>query len=178
MAGLNDGTGGHEVDQLVDALTRDGVDDPENRILDRLVGRWHTFTEWEPVVGRGIRRSEGEMEAGWILRGRSLELTSRDTEREEVARVMLAFDPSASDYVAFSATVLSSFFGIERGHYDPAMSALWLDGSEPAPAISKVIAYRRTFRFLDPDTFTVDISYPGAPPNTYGPMLITNRRAG
>ncbi len=165
------------MDQLVDALTRGGADLPQSRVLDRLVGRWRTVTEWEPIVGQGVRRSEGAMAAGWILGGRALELTSTDPDRgEAVARVLLAFDPSGADYVAFSVTVFSTFFEIERGLYDADSSVLWLDGNEPSPSVGKVIAYRRTFRFLDPDTFTVDISYPGVPSGTYGPMLVTYRR--
>jgi hypothetical protein len=33
-------------------------------------------------------------------------------------------------------------------------------------------------RFVDDSTFTIDISYPDVPAGTYGPILVTHRRAG
>jgi hypothetical protein len=163
-------------DSLIAALKKAGADRPESRVLDPLVGRWRSDTAWEPVPGKGVRHMEGTVEVGWIIDGRGLEMRSFDPEGSEGARVLLAFDPSGGDYVAFSVTVLSSFFTLERGTYDADGRRLVLDGQEPAPNLGKIIDYRRTITLVDDDTFTVEISYPGVPPGTYGPMLVTNRR--
>ena len=166
------------VDDLVGALTRGGADRIESRRLDTLTGRWSAVTEWEPVVGRGVRRSESTVEVAWILARRVLEARSIDPDGVEISRFLVAFDPSRGDYAAFAASVLSSHFEVERGQFDEDVGALVLHGEERGPVHDPLIRYRRTVRIVDDDTFTIDISYPDVPPGTYGPMLITHTRAG
>ncbi len=164
------------LDAWVDALTRGGHDRPETARLDPLVGRWVAVTEWEPVPGRGVRVSESTVEVGWVLGGRLLEQRSFDADGVELSRLLIAFDPSRGDYAAFTATVLSSHFEVERGWFDDERRALVLDGEEPGPASDPRIHFRRTVRIIDDDTFVVDISYPDVPPGTYGPMRVSHRR--
>jgi hypothetical protein len=166
------------VDALVGALTRGGEDRIESRRLDALTGRWAAVTEWEPVVGRGVRRSESTVHVAWILAGRALEMRSIDPDGVEISRLLVAFDPSRGDYAAFAASVLSSHFEVERGHFDEDLGALVLHGEELGPDHDPLIRYRRTVRIVDDDTFTIAISYPDVPPGTYGPMSITHTRAG
>jgi len=175
-AGHEGAPGGGGLDAWVDVLTRGGQDRPESRHLDLLVGRWTARTEWEPVVGRGVRTSDSTVEVRWVLGGRLLEATSYDPDGVELSRLLVAFDPSRDDFAAFGPSVLSSHFEVERGRFDEDRRALVLDGEEPGPPSDPMIHYRRTVQILDDDTFVIDISYPDVPDGTYGPMRITHRR--
>ena len=174
--GDDEGVVGGSLDAWVDALTRGGHDRPESARLDPLVGRWAAVTEWEPVPGRGVRTSESAVEVAWVLGGRLLELRSFDLDGGEISRLLVAFDPSRGDYAAFTATVLSSHFEIERGWFDEARGALVLDGEEPGPSHDPLIHFRRTVQLLGDEAFVMDISYPDVPPGTYGPMRVSHRR--
>jgi hypothetical protein len=169
---------GESLDTWVAALTRGGQDRAESRRLDPFVGRWAATTEWEPVPGRGVRTSQATVGVGWVLGGRLMEMRSFDPDGGELSRLLVAFDPSRGDYAGFTATVLSTHFEVERGHFDDERRALVLDGEEPGPPRDPLIHYRRTMQLDGDDRFVVDISYPDVPPGTYGPMRITHDRVG
>jgi hypothetical protein len=165
-----------EPDSLFAALTAGAADRPESRVLDGLVGDWRVTTRWEPIVGHGVQEHRSESRNRWILRGRVLECRNTDPAGEETARLQLAFDPSVGDYAAFSTTVLSTFFIVERGGYDPATRSLAVDGIEPIRREPFSVRYRRTIEFVSDDLHRSTISYPGAPAGRYGPLSATFER--
>ena len=150
---------------------------PEHRELDRLVGRWEVRTQWEVVGGGGWQRHHGSAENRWILAGRVLESRSCDHHGAEVSRCYLAFDPSAGDYIAFSASVLSTYFVLERGTFDPLGPALVLEGSEPVPSMGQ-IRFRRTITFVDDERYALAVTYPDHPDGPFGRMFVEHRRTG
>lgn len=167
---------GFDPDALLAALTAGAADRPESRVLDPLVGDWRVTTRWEPIVGHGVRVSESQSRNRWILRGRVLECRMTDPDGEETQRLLVAFDPSVGDYAAFSATVLSTFFLVERGHYDPASRSLAVEGIEPIKVDPFSVRYRRTIEMVSPDLYRTSISYPGAPDGRYGPLAASFER--
>jgi hypothetical protein len=140
------------------------------------VGDWRVTTWWEPIVGHGVREIPSESRNRWILRGRVLECRNLDPSGEETARLLLAFDPSVDDYVAFSTTVFSTFFAVERGTYDPTTRSLAVEAVEPIRIEPFSVRYRRTIEFVSPDLHRSTISYPGAPEGRYGPMTASFER--
>jgi hypothetical protein len=163
-------------DALLAALTAGAADRPESRVLDELVGDWRVTTEWKPVANGDVHRLGGRMETRWIVDGRVQESRSFDDDGEEIAKVLCAFDPTMGDYVAFSVTVMSTCFVLERGHHDPVRRALVLEGIEPVPGNRPSVRFRRTVQLDGVDAYTVAISYPDAPPGTYGPMVSRHER--
>ena len=166
-----------DLDPLTASLTAGAQDAPESRVLDALVGRWRVTTEWEPAVGKGIRRSEGRVENRWILDGRVLESDSYDEQGTLTTKLLLAFDPIVRDYAGYCVNVLSSFFVLERGTYDPGTATLALDAHEPKRNRSgETVHYRRSIGIGAPPGYTMAISYPGVPEGTYGPMRLRHER--
>lgn len=163
-------------DSLVAALTAGAQDRPETRVLDALVGRWASRTEWEPVVGHGVRLSHGRVETRWIYGGRALESRTFDGDGTETGTVILAFDGLVGDYVAFAFNVLSTFFVVERGPFLPGSRSWELDAIEPRRDGGPGIRFRRTVRLVGDDAYTTQVSYPDVPPGTYGPMSTTLER--
>jgi hypothetical protein len=159
-------------DRFLAALTAGAKDRPESRILDRLVGDWQARTEWEPLVGRGVRITTARAQGRWVFDGRVVDLHTIGDDGGEVSRLTCAFDPTVGDYMALSVHVLSTYFAMERGHYDPVADTLVFDGMEPVRNGRPDVHVRRTFRFETPDHFTVDIGYPDVPIGTYGPMRV------
>ena len=161
---------------MLDALTAGAQDMAESRVLDRLVGSWRTRTEWEPIVGRGVRLLEGSAENAWVFGGRVVESKVFDAAGTETGKVLFAFDPKIGDYTAYTVTLLSSFFVLERGHHDPQRDRLVLDAIEPVAPGVPGIRFQREIRFVDDDRYTVTIGYPDVPPGTYGPMSVAYQR--
>lgn len=165
-----------DLDPLTAALTAGAQDAAESRALDPLIGDWRVTTAWEPAVGKGVRRSEGRVENRWILDGRVLESNQFDRDASHTTKLLLAFDPSVGDYTGYCVHVLSSYFVLERGTFDPTTSTLALDAHEPKRDRSGTVHYRRSIRIDSPTLYTVAISYPGVPEGTYGPMSLTHER--
>lgn len=163
-------------DRWVAALTAGARERPESRVLDRLVGDWRALTEWEPLPGRGVRTSTTRAEGRWVFDGRAVDLRTIGDDGGELARLTCAFDPTVGDYVALSLHVLSTWFDLERGHFDQAADALVLDVVEPVPGGRPPVHVRRTIGFEGPDRFRVTIGYPAVPLGTYGPMRVTYDR--
>lgn len=158
-------------------LVADAEARPEHRVLDALVGRWEHRTQWELISGRGWQHHRGTTENRWALRGRAIESRTSDHDGSEASRCYLAFDPSNDDFVAFSVSILSTFFVLERGSYDELGPALVLEGTEPVPGRGQV-RFRRTITFLGPDRYAVGITYPDHPDGPFGRMFIEHRRIG
>jgi hypothetical protein len=151
---------------------------PEHRELDRLVGTWDVRTRWQVVGGQPWQHLRGSVENRWILAGRVLESRSSDGDGTEAARVYYAFDPSAGDYVAISLTILSTFFVLERGTFDPLGPSIVFEGSEELPGIATPIRFHRTVTFVSDDEHTVGITYPDHLDGTFGGMFIEHQRTG
>jgi hypothetical protein len=149
---------------------------PEHRELDRLVGTWRVSTRWQIVAGQPWQEHRGTVDNQWILGGRVLESCSHDALGNEAARVYYAFDPSAEDYVAFSLTVLSTFFVLERGLFDSLGPAIVFEGSEELDGLPQPIRFHRTITFVSPDEITIGITYPDHPDGTFGGMFIEHQR--
>lgn len=163
-------------DAMLAALTAGAGDRPESRVLDSLVGDWRATTEWEPIVGHGVRRSQSRVETRWIFGNRLVESRTFTAEGIESAKLLCAFDPTVGDYVAFAVNTFSTSFTLERGDHDPAARTLTLDGWEPVPDGRPSVRYRRTFELAGPDRHTSSITYPDVPPGTFGPMFISYAR--
>jgi hypothetical protein len=163
-------------DSFLAALTAGAADRPESRVLDDLVGDWRVTTEWKPIADGAVHHLSARTETQWIVDGRVQESRSFDDDGREIAKVLCAFDPTVGDYVAFSVTVMSTCFVLERGHHDPVGRTLVLEGVEPVPGGRPAVRYRRTVQFGGVDEYTVAISYPDAPPGTYGPMVSRHQR--
>jgi hypothetical protein len=170
------GGAGDDADALLAALTAGAQDLPASRVLDVLAGTWRVEVEWEPIVGRGLRRSVLRAETGWIFGGRVLESRHLSADGIEQSRLTLAFDPTVGDYVGFAIHLLSSCFVLERGHHDEVESAIVLDAWEPVPGGRPPVHYRRTTHLLDADHHVVGITYPDDPPGRYGPMHLAFER--
>lgn len=166
------------VERLFDALTAGAQDRPESRALDPLVGRWRTRTEWEPIVGQGVRQIEGRSQAAWTYGGRVLVARNFDANLAEIGSVVLAFDGLVGDYIAFAFNQLSTFFAVERGPYLPDTRTFELDAIEPRRDGGPGVRFRRSVHLVDDDTYTIQVSYPDVPPGTYGPMHVTYERIG
>jgi hypothetical protein len=164
------------VDALFDALTAGAEERPESRVLDALVGRWRTRTEWEPIVGQGVRHIEGITESAWIYDGRVLHARSTDAAGVEVGAVLFAYDGLHGDYVAFAFNRLSTFFAVERGRYLPESRSFELEVIEPRRDGGPGVRVRRTIRLIDVDRYTTEVSYPDVAPGTFGPMFVTHER--
>lgn len=163
-------------DSLFAALTAGAADRPESRVLDALVGDWRVTTRWEPIVGHGVREHLAESHNRWILAGRVLECRTFDPEGRETTRLYLAFDPSVGDYTAFSPTVLSTFFVLERGTWDETSRSLAVEAVEPIAREPFSVRYRRTIEVMSPDLYRTSITYPGSPEGRYGPLTATFER--
>lgn len=168
--------GASDDDRFLAALVEGATRLPQSRVLDRLVGSWRASTEWEPLPGRGVRRSVSDCEIEWILDGRVLESRTFDDHGVETAKLLIAFDPAARDYVCFSTTSLSNSFHLERGHHHEEPPGIVFAGEERVARSLTVIAYHRTFTFDGPDRFTTSITYPDVPPGTYGGMVVHHVR--
>ena len=151
---------------------------PEHRELDRLVGTWDVRSQWQVTAGDGWHHGQGTAENRWILGGRVLESTNRGPDGAESSRTFFAFDCTAGDYVAFSLTVLSTFYVLERGPFDPLGPALVFEGSEALPGMDGAIRFHRTLTFVDPSQYTLGITYPDHPEGTFGGMFIEHHRTG
>ena len=121
-------------------------DRPESRVLDGLLGDWRVTTEWKPIADGAVHRLRA-METRWIVDGRVQESRSFDDDGQEIAKVLCAFDPTVGDYVAFSVTVMSTCFVLERGRHDPVGRTLVLEGVEPVPGGRPRSGTRRTVQF-------------------------------
>lgn len=151
---------------------------PEHRELDRLVGTWAVRTQWQVVAGQPWQEHRGRTENRWILGGRVLESRSWDATDAEAARVYYAFDPSANDFVAISLTILSTFFVLERGTFDPLGPAIVFEGVEELPGLAVPIRFHRTVTFVSDDEHTIGITYPDHLDGTFGGMFIEHQRTG
>lgn len=163
---------------MLAAITSGAQDLPESRLLDRLVGTWRSRTEWEPIVGHGVRHLEGSVEARWVFGGRVVEARSFNAEGVATGMVLFAFDPIIGDYTAYSVTALSSFFVVERGGYDPVTNTLVLEAVEPVRGGGPGVRFQRIIGFRGEGTYTTEVTYPDVPEGTYGPMSITYERLG
>jgi len=159
------------------ALTKGAADRPESRVLDALVGDWQVRATWEPIPGGGVQDIEATTHTEWILGGRVLESRSTNPDGIETTRVLFAFDPIVGDYTAYSVTMLSTYFVLERGRHDPEARTLVFDACEPVPD-GPAIAYRRNIHLLGDDRYDMFVSYPGVPEGTYGAMFIHHERIG
>ena len=155
------------------ALTAGAQDRAESRALDALVGRWASRTEWEPIVGHGVRVIHGRTETDWVYEGRVLRSRTFDEGGAETGTLVLAYDALVGDYIGFAFNVLSTFFVVERGAYRPDSRSWELEAIEPRHDGKPGVRYRRTLQIVGDDRFTARISYPDVPPGTYGPMFIT-----
>lgn len=162
---------------LLARLVADAAARPEHRVLDALVGRWEHRVEWELVHGQGWQRHRGTTENRWSFGDRVLESTTLDHDGSVAARCSYAFDPGAGDYVAFSLSVLSTFYALERGTFDDLGPALVFEAHEPVPGRDP-IRFRRTVTFLGPDRYAMGITYPDHPDGPFGRMFIEHRRVG
>lgn len=169
---------GDRADALFATLTAGAKDHPASRVLDALVGDWHLDVEWEPIVGHGLRRSEGRCETRWTFDDRVLESRHLLPDGVETSRHTYAYDPTVGDYVAFAVHVLSTSFVLERGHFDAPERNLVLEGWEPVPGGRPSVHFRRTIHLEDGDHLAMGITYPDDPPGRYGPMHVAYRRIG
>ena len=162
---------------LLERLVAATGERPEHRELDRLVGDWDQAVQWQLRAGGPWLRQQGRARNRWILDGRVLESCSFDVEGAETSRTLLAFDPSVGDYVAFTVSILSLTYGLDRGPFDPLGPALVLEGHEVIPNRPTSLRYHRTLTFVGDDDYTLGITYPDHPDGAFGGMFIEHHRA-
>ena len=152
---------------------------PEHRRLDALAGLWDVTVVVPTVAGR-VLEGRAACEAGWTLDGRFL--------RQEYASVFdgqpltvvryVGFDRHAGTFVEVQFESSRTDVLHARGTLSGDGRTLTSSGTHVEPATGREALVRTVTTFVDPETFTLELTYADSVGQVARSVLLTHRRRG
>jgi hypothetical protein len=173
--------GGLTLDQQIEAMVRYAMPGKEHQLLNRMVGKWDTLTQYRMKPGAEPVEANGSGTRKWILEGRFLmeELDGGNLALPFRGMGLFGYDAFEKKYTSAWVDTTSTALLTNLGTYDPASDAVTFTGDYKDPWTGARKKSRGRIRFLGPDKHVLELHITESEGREFKMLEITyTRQAG
>lgn len=146
----------------------------EHTLMATLVGEWHQVLKLTPAPGADVMTMEGTATNEMILGGRFLK-TESDLHlpgKEGGSLSILGFDRRSDEFNTIGMDTEGTYWVTAKGTYDDETRTITMSGEDYDPIFGHLQEYDFKTRFVDEDTYVMEIWFKDAVHTRGGPPFM------
>ena len=146
----------------------------EHALMATLVGEWHQVLRLTPAPGADVMTMEGTATSEMILGGRFLK-TESDLHlpgKEGGSLSILGFDRRSDEFNTIGMDTEGTYWVTAKGTYDEETRTITMSGEDYDPIFGHLQEYDFKTRFVDEDTYVMEIWFKDAVHTRGGPPFM------